>query len=692
MIKILLLCLSAILFSGCQQKYEAGGSKGEFSTVKNPMGFYGRYPGQFSLDEYQILTNKKLSFKENPVFADKVSRNELPCLSMRLPEEPLIMQPYHEIGTYGGEITGSPFSLPSGCAEVISWRQSNLFNLADDLRSVVPAVAKGWEWNNDFTQLTVYLRKGHKWSDGAPFTADDVIFWWEDIMMNEEINSSFRYQWTRFENPEKLKHLDKVPNIPFFWKSNGKPVQFHKINDTTFTIKGEAPIPNILYTLTDIKVRPFAPAHYLKKYHIKYNPEASKSAHENGFGSWSDLFNSYFNPVWESTMNHTDFPTLNSHILTDVDMNRRLFTANPYFYMVDTAGNQLPYIFKHTELFSHDFDTLNKRIVSGSIDIKSQALNYSDYGYYKENEEKGGYKVVSFPGGSTQTVIYAFNVTCKDPEKRKYFSDIRFRKAMAMAINREEISEFIYKGVIIPQPAGPDVRSGFMGFDYSANIVDFDPEAAERLLDGLGLERNSSGWRTVPESGRIFRIRYVYSPQGGPVGVHRLVKKYWENVGIKTELEESSTEDMRMLYEANDHDLAVWTGVGFWEMSLQQHVEYLLPPYNDTTPMMGIPWQIWFDSGGKKGTEPPDEIKKLKELAIDAQTKIAGSGEYMEVLKKMAEINSENLYLIETVGQSKRVLIVSDRIGNFNKNYYCGGEFSYMMSYNPSQWFIKSYR
>ncbi len=135
----------------------------------------------------------------------------------------------------------------------------------------MPAVAKGWDWNNNFTELTIYLRKGHKWSDGRPFTVDDVLFWWKDIILNEEINSSSRYQWTRFEDPEKLKTLEKVPHIPFLWKSNRKALHFHKVNALTFTIRSDSPIPNMLYALTDIKVRPFAPKHFLKKLHIKYN-------------------------------------------------------------------------------------------------------------------------------------------------------------------------------------------------------------------------------------------------------------------------------------------------------------------------------------------------------------------------------------------------------------------------------------
>lgn len=275
--------------------------------------------------------------------------------------------------------------------------------------------------------------------------------------------------------------MKKVPHIPFLWKSNRKALHFHKVNALTFTIRSDSPIPNMLYALTDIKVRPFAPKHFLKKLHIKYNKNAESEALENDFRSWTERFNSYFNPVWESTMNHPDLPTLNSHILAEVpDIERRVFTANPYFYALDTKGQQLPYIFKHTEYFSYDIETINKRIASGIIDEKAQALNYSDYDFYKDNEDKGNYRTFSFDGGSSQSIMYAFNASHKNPERRKIFSDVRFRIAMSVSLNREEMSELVYKGATIPQQAGPNIQASFMHPDFATKYVDYNPEAAEK--------------------------------------------------------------------------------------------------------------------------------------------------------------------------------------------------------------------
>ncbi len=334
-------------------------------------------------------------------------------------------------------------------------------------------------------------------------------------------------------------------------------------------------------------------------------------------------------------MNHPDLPTLNSHILAEVpDIERRVFTANPYFYALDTKGQQLPYIFKHTEYFSYDIETINKRIASGIIDEKAQALNYSDYDFYKDNEDKGNYRTFSFDGGSSQSIMYAFNASHKNPERRKIFSDVRFRIAMSVSLNREEMSELVYKGATIPQQAGPNIQASFMHPDFATKYVDYNPEAAEKLLDEIGLKKNSFGWRTFPGTDKVLKINYCYAQQGGSIAIHKLVKQYWEDAGIQVELEEKQTEALRMYYESNDHDLAVWKAVGFWEISLIKHPEYFIPPYNDTTPMVGLPWQIWYESEGKHGIKPPDEVIELFRLAEKAKGIVPGTEEYNSVFKK----------------------------------------------------------
>lgn len=143
------------------------------STVADPQGLAGKWPQQFELDEFESAAGCKLVFTDNPLFADDVAAGNLPPVEERLPEEPLVVQPYEEIGVYGGQLRSVSIAPESGTAETLSWRHVNLVRYLDDLQTIVPNVAKSWEWNDDYTELTFHLRKGHKWSDGAPFTADD---------------------------------------------------------------------------------------------------------------------------------------------------------------------------------------------------------------------------------------------------------------------------------------------------------------------------------------------------------------------------------------------------------------------------------------------------------------------------------------------------------------------------------------
>ena len=125
----------------------------------------------------------------------------------RLPEEPLVVVPYNEIGVYGGELQGLSLGPESGNSEYMSWRHNNLLRYAEDLETIVPNVAKDYSVNSDLTEFTFTLRKGHKWSDGEPFTVDDVIFWYEDIIMNKELTPTVPSAWVLVENRWLLKKL-----------------------------------------------------------------------------------------------------------------------------------------------------------------------------------------------------------------------------------------------------------------------------------------------------------------------------------------------------------------------------------------------------------------------------------------------------------------------------------------------------
>jgi len=180
--------------------------------------------GYSTLAEYEKLTGKRIEkFNEAPMLKVKVAAGELPPVEERLPEEPLVVEPLEEIGQYGGTLRGGVRAPTGGGAETVTARVQHLFMLSPDLNTVIPNIAKGWDLSNDYKTLTVYLRKGMKWSDGVPFTADDIMFWYNDILLNDEL----------------------TPVKPKAWSPGGKLVKVKKIDDYTVRFQFAIPYPSI---------------------------------------------------------------------------------------------------------------------------------------------------------------------------------------------------------------------------------------------------------------------------------------------------------------------------------------------------------------------------------------------------------------------------------------------------------------
>ncbi len=317
-------------------------------TVSDSMGIAaGAFPQQYELAEFQTLANCTLTMSENPAIGAMNGRirgnPEMPALANRLPAEPLIVAPYETIGSYGGTFNALSNATEAGTSDFMSVRHVNLVRFADDLVTIVPNVAKSWSWNDDFTQLTFVLREGHKWSDGEPFGAEDVEFWYENLQMNTN-----------------------VMEVPKGWLlAGGKPMTVDVIDPLTVRFNMPSPKLGFLAHFANHYGQGFQPKHFLGQYHPEINPEADKLAKSLGFENGYDLIKAYYGSSdWMDTptpmLSHPDkvaglpldaAPTLESHIVISESTEGRRFVANPYYYKVDTAGNQLPYINEMDEIF-----------------------------------------------------------------------------------------------------------------------------------------------------------------------------------------------------------------------------------------------------------------------------------------------------------------------------------------------------
>lgn len=605
------------------------------STVADPMGLDGGVAHQFELADYEELADCTMTFTENPYFADQ----GLPSVEERLPEEALVVQPYEAVGNYGGTLRGTSVAAESGTTEIQSWRQAQVVRLADDMQTVVPDFAKSWEWNDDFTEITFVFRKGIKWSDGEPFTTDDVLFWYQDLVLNEDFSVSGTS----------------------IYKQGGEWATVEKIDDVTVKFTFAAPNPSLLIWLATNAYNPYAPKHFLKQFHIDYNPDANDLATEQGYEDWTQLMSQYWHG-WQDAWRRAGTPVVDSHMLAkDPDTEERVYVPNPYYWKVDTAGQQLPYITMHHEAFISDRDVFTLMIVNGEVDQKAQNLALFDYPLLKENEEKANYTIKMASGGSTESPLLVFNRTYpNDPVLKEIFNDDRFSQAMSLAINRQEIIDVVYLGLGRPYGGIPDTTSSFIEPWMTEYMIEYDPDQANQLLDEMGLERGADDWRLRPD-GKALIINFEYYQQSYPVQVNPLIKEYWEAVGVQVRLKEVTTEAARARRANNEQEVDTGSNSECFEMGFISDPTPLYPPFEDA---MGLPWNEWYKTNGESGEEPPDYAKRLFELAEEWKNVEPLSEEYDAIAKEMIQIHLDHMLTIGIVGEQPAPTVVSNRLVN----------------------------
>ncbi|MEM7442798.1 MAG: ABC transporter substrate-binding protein [Pseudomonadota bacterium] len=649
-------------------------------TVTDNGGLSGAYPQQFDLPEFEGLANCTLTFSENPditsLNAQITGNPDLPSVADRVPAEALVVAPYNEIGQYGGVLNGLSNATEAGTSDLLSVRHVNLVRYADDLQTIVPNVARSWDWNDDYTELTFHLRDGHLWSDGQPFTANDVVFWYEALILNDNI----------------------YPETPSRWLFEGNPMQVEAIDDTTVRMTFPAPAPGILNRFAVDYGQPFQPEHFLGQFHIDYNPDADSVATEAGFDGWADMVNAYYggsdwkdvpSPLLSGSAENV-VPTLESHILVEESATGRHLVANPYFHMVDTAGNQLPYISEIDEQYIPDAQVRNLMITSGDVDYKAQSVFIDDFPLYVDNEEGGNY-TVHLSSGLGNNVFYAFNVTHPDETLREIFSDVRFRQAMSLALNRDEMNELVFLGqgtAAQSTPAEP-ATVAFISDDMLNSYIDYDPDAANALLDDMGLtDQTGDGLRDLA-NGDPLVVRINYSNQGAPVRLHELAAGYWNDVGVRVDLREVTSDEYRAQATSNNSDVTTWANDNISGPTISQSNYMMVPPFgNFFNPGNGFLWASWLTSDGADGIEPPEEVMHLIELSDDFLQHPLGSDESNDLGEQIVGIHVDNLWKIGTVGSVPVPVIQHNTLANFVP--FTANTYDFYRSYpfRPQQWYF----
>lgn len=301
---------------------------------------------------------------ESPILAGLVAEGKLPPVAERTGPEPVVLAGVDGLGNYGG--TWLRAANAPGDVSVISWRLSGatLVRWSPLGYPVVPHIAKSWESSADLREWTFHLREGMRWSDGAPFTADDLLYWWEE---DDAFMTETRPSWMRVGG--KDGHLEKVDD---------------------HTVKFVFPEPNgiFLEQLTERREF-FTPRHYLRQFHPKYDDQSLIKAAmaAKGLGTARALYSAM------SDIRNPDCPRLWPWVYRTYKATPpEGFVRNPYYYAIDPAGNQLPYVDRVLfEIKSPQLIPL--AAASGELTMQARHIRTDDYTMLMEQRKANHYQV-----------------------------------------------------------------------------------------------------------------------------------------------------------------------------------------------------------------------------------------------------------------------------------------------------------
>lgn len=610
-------------------------------------------------------------FNDPPMLAELVKAGKLPPIDQRLPEEPLVVQPFDEIGSYGGTFRDGERATArwgpgfSSNEHVLNYFR-NLLNQTADNKGFEPGVAKDWKISDDQKTYTLTLRKGLKFSDGKPFTSKDVLFWYEDILLNKEI----------------------TPSVDQAFRQGNEVMKIEAPDDYTLVFKHAAPYPSFIlllaqrYTAWGGHDRPLVPAHYLKPFHIKYNSRANDDAKAEKYESWVARFTDKLN----ADINK-DLPSLRPFIPVSDSPTTAKEERNPYYWVVDTEGNQLPYIDYHENEHLTGNDAFTAKAVTGVYDFGALAMSIMQYQAYKAGEKNGNYTTQIWQRPTGSEVYYAFNLTCKDLVQRKIFQDVRFRRACSLAINREEINQLIYFGQATPRQMTVVPYCRWFKPEYEKAWADFDVTKADALLDEMGLKWDSGKkWRLRPDGNKLsFNLD---QPLGSvpATEITELVSSHWQKIGVELTQKKIAQPLLQQRLPANEQDITLWIGLRATDIMFPVDAWWIIG--NGLSGMdntVAVLWNQWLDSQGKQGEEPPDwwkehynNYKKFQQTLDDG------------LAEKVLKFQAENVICIGTVGMGPQPMIVRNNLRNVaGPKPVWGGDYNFMTPYHSEMWYFK---
>jgi peptide/nickel transport system substrate-binding protein len=608
-----------------------------------------------------------LELVETPQLKPAVESGTLDSVDERVPDPPLVAGNggWRSPGSHGGQLDllmGSSqdvrMMVVYGYARLVGYNEN--FELVPDILEAVDVV--------DDREFTLKLREGHRWSDGAPFTTEDFRYFWEDIANNADISP--------FGPPAQLLVEGEAPKVEI-------------LDHVTVRYSWSNPNPYFLPALAGAyPMYIYAPAHYLKPFHGRYADaeELARKVENAGVRNWAGLHqrNGHLYKA-----DNPDLPVLQPWYNTTPQPSERfVFERNPYFHRVDENGLQLPYIDRVVVNIASQ-SLIPAKTGAGDSDLQGRYLRLDNFTFLKEGETRNDYEVRLWQTGTGSQIALYPNLNSNNAAWRELVRDVRFRRALSLAIDRDEINQLVYFGLAIPGnntvlPSSPLFRD-----DYQSEWAIYDPLRANALLDEMGLtERDNRGVRRMPNGKPIEVIIQSSGESTEQTDVLELIHDTWLNVGVKLYTKPSQRELFRDRVFSGEAMMSVWSGIDNALATADTSPDEFVPTRQDQ-----LQWPMWgqyLETKGEVG-EAPDIDSARRLLELRDQWRLAGSREERaETWQRILDIHKDQVFSIGTVCAVPQPIVVDNRLRNVpEEGTYSWAPGAYFGMYRPDQFWIE---
>ena len=616
------------------------------------------------------FANYAFGYSESPLLSKMVKNGKLPPVESRLPQTPRVIDfagRNLEIGKFGGTLKmlmarakDARQMTVYGYARLLIYKPKTFEFQPDILESFDVIQGKKFIFN---------LRPGHKWSDGHPFTAEDFRYWWEDVANNPKLSPV---------GPPKVMKVD------------GKLPQFRILDNLSIQYEWEKPNPDFLAALAGASpLYIYRPAHYMRQFHENFtaNSELQKLVTTAKQRNWAALHNKMDNLYRNDNI---DLPVLQPWVcISKSSSNRLRFKRNPFFHRIDPKGQQLPYIDEFI------FGIASNKLISaktgtGEVDLQARYLRFDDYTFLKKGEDRSPYSTRLWTTAKGSHLALFPNLNHKNKVLRSIMQDVRFRRALSMAVNRYEINQVIYYGLAIEGNNTVLPESPLYKPYYRSKWAQLNLKSANQLLDDMGLiKRDSRGIRLLPDGNPLNLIIETAGESTEQTDILELIHDSWLKIGIKIYSKPSQRNVFRNRIFSGETAISIWSGIENGLASANSSPAEFAP----TTQQL-LQWPKWgqhFETGGKAGQIPNDPFAmELLKLYRDWRAEPVFA-KRKDIWEKVLDIHTEQVYSIGLIAGVLQPVVVSNNLKNVPiKGIYNWNPGAHFGIYSPDTFWFKT--